>query len=439
MFLNKILLSTLFLILSSCSSPDWLGFEKKKVKIEGKRISILGAESLIKDEDSFSDNQIIIPAKKNSDIWAQKDGLSSHASMNYSASNNIEFDYKFSVGKGEDDSNRILSQPIIVNDRIYVLDAESVLRSFDLSSSNLVWKINLRPDSETTNSSIGGGLAVSDNKVFISTAYGEVFALKLKSGEQIWKKNIKIPIRSAPTAADGKLFILTLNNKLFVLNQLDGNELWRHETSDSMTSLMTSAKPAVDNEIVVVPYSNGEVFALRLENGNTAWSDSLVDLGKIDTTNELADIDAGPVISNELIIVASAIGKIVAIEKRSGIRVWEQAISTIETPTLVGNSVYVISTNSELICLDKQTGKLQWVKSLIEEYGDRAKNRWFSPLITSDKLVIVGGDGMILRLDPYTGEIEKELKISHSPASRTIAYLNRLFILTRDSRIISFN
>ena len=49
-----------------------------------------------------------------------------------------------------------------------------------------------------------------------------------------------------------------LSNKLYVLNADDGGLLWQHQGIFNNTTLIDSPKVAVDENIVIVPYSNGD-------------------------------------------------------------------------------------------------------------------------------------------------------------------------------------
>ena len=55
----------------------------------------------------------------------------------------------------------------------------------------------------------------------------------------------------------------------------DGRRLWSHNGIPETAGLLGGASPAVEGEVVVVAYSSGELFALRVENGRAVWSDNL--------------------------------------------------------------------------------------------------------------------------------------------------------------------
>ena len=52
-----------------------------------------------------------------------------------------------------------------------------------------------------------------------------------------------------------------------MLSTDDGRKLWSHNGIPETAGLLGGASPAVEGEIVVVAYSSGELFALRVENG----------------------------------------------------------------------------------------------------------------------------------------------------------------------------
>ncbi|NQT11587.1 MAG: PQQ-binding-like beta-propeller repeat protein [Planctomycetes bacterium] len=79
------------------------------------------------------------------------------------------------------------------------------------------------------------------------------------------------------------------------------------------------------------------------------------------------------------------------------------------TPTVDGDSLYVIGTSGVLACLDAATGEIRWQKSFADDFQGKMMSVWKfseSPLIDGDKLVCTPGgpDATIVALDKKTGE-----------------------------------
>ena len=103
-----------------------------------------------------------------------------------------------------------------------------------------------------------------------------------------------------------------------MLSHSDGSTLWEHQGIVESAGLLGTAAVAVSKDIVVVPYSSGELYAMRVENGRIAWSYSLFFQGRLVADTPLSDIDASPVIINNTVYAGSNSGRLVAIDLRTG-------------------------------------------------------------------------------------------------------------------------
>ena len=431
---NCFLFATI-LILTSCGARDYLGFEKKKIKLQGERISILkeGATNNLNEKKSSTDiileNAIILSN------WPQSYNSPSHLSFNHiSASKLDRFKYLVS-GAGEKKRSKILGQPIIYNDIIFFLDARSNVISFNLKNNKIIWKRNISLKSES-NHDIGGGIVIYEDSVIINSPYGQIISLGILKGEIKWEVNVDSPIRSAPTIFDNKLLALTSSNKLYVLNADDGGLLWQHQGIFNNTTLIDSPKVAVDENIVIVPYSNGEFFALNLNNGKEIWRNSFIELNIKETTNAFSDIDAFPVIKKDIVVITSAIGKLSAVNKRTGSKLWTRDISSTQTPLVNGNSIFIVNRNEEIICLNILDGGTRWILPIEDELSDNKKYIWLPPILVNSKLLLVGGNKKLIIIDAYTGAINKIKNIPNFPASSPIIVSSIPYLMLRNGDII---
>src|SRR5690606_29173854 len=150
------------------------------------------------------------------------------------------------------------------------------------------------------------------------TGYDEILALNPETGAVIWRKDIPVPARAAPTVLDDRIFVTTLDNRLMALNAADGEVLWEYTGISESAGLVGAASPAAGREIVVPAFSSGEVLALRVENGALAWSENLSAFGALaGRLGSLSDIRGLPVIDKGLVIAVSFGGRLAAIDERT--------------------------------------------------------------------------------------------------------------------------
>ena len=104
------------------------------------------------------------------------------------------------------------------------------------------------------------------------------------------EKNTITPVRATPTLVDNKVIVLTLDNRTLVFEKEDGSLIWEHQGIQNTTSIIGEPKVAVEGNLVLVPYSNGDIFALNLTNGRELWKQTSVNIEQSETSNSFSDI-----------------------------------------------------------------------------------------------------------------------------------------------------
>lgn len=402
-------------LLSGCDTyravADWFDLGTKKVRIQGERISIVASDAeLAADPQLASSKMDLPPPKKNAD-WPEPGGTPDNVLGNLMADGPLEELWSVPAGKGTDDDLRLTAPPIVANDTVYVLDADTHVYAFDAKAGYLLWDEGLAPDTTVGQSSwfglfgpdhvdprkgFGGGLAYDDGKLFAATGFGNVIALDAKTGKELWRADTVVPVRSAPVVVDGRVYVVTQENETQALDANDGHELWNHHGTVESAGVLTSASVGVSGDTVVVPYSSGELFALRAQNGTPAWNDTLTRTGNTTSLTIINDIAGRPVIDRNLVFAISHSGTLAAINFRSGSRAWTRNIAGIQTPLVAGENLFVVSTDGQVVCLNRADGRVRWTASLPsfeDPKGKRGPIVWSGPLLVSNFLVLLSSDG----------------------------------------------
>ncbi len=417
-----------------------LGTDKEPPPIPGKRVSVLALEkSLEPDPDSVA-LTIRLPRPKNNVEWAQKGGSATHSVGHPAADGSLSKVWSIRFGKGETENNPLLASPIVVNQMIFALDSESNLSAIKLGAAEATWKKALVPKGEEIEESVGGGLAYYQDTLYVTTAYGYILALNPENGGVYWWKSLGTPIRGAPVASDGRIFVLSVDNQLHVLSHSDGSTLWEHQGIAENAGLLGTAAVAVSKSIVVVPYSSGELYAMRVENGRVIWSDSLIFQGRLGADTPLSDIDASPVIVDNTVYAGSNSGRLVAIDLRTGSTLWEQEIASSKTAWVAGNYLFLTTTGNDLVCLHRITGKIHWISPLpnFSDQTDRKSNlAWTRPLLAGDRLIIANNFGEVRAISPYSGKILGQISLEAGIRISPIVARGTVYILTGEAEAIA--
>ena len=347
---------------------------------------------------------------------------------------------RISIGEGNNKEKLLMSQPIVAQNVIFTMDTETVVKAFNLSTGDQIWTKAITPSYEKDNH-INGGLAFENGKIFATTGFGHIVALDAFSGKFLWRLNTGASIRTAPTVRDNRVFVLTITNKLFAIDSGNGNILWTHSGIEETTSILGGGSPAVDGGVVVVPYSSGELSAVKVENGQELWNDSLTS-GKLDTDSaRISSIRGRPIIDRGIVFAISNNGHLLAISLRMGRRIWEQNIGSTESPWVAGRYLFLISDNNELIALNRKNGKIHWITPLPKWKDPEDKSgkiNWVGPVLASDRLIIAGSNGQAITISPYTGRLLGKQKMSSGVTISPIIAQNTLILLSNDAALSAY-
>lgn len=424
-------------LLAGCDS--FLGQGESDPPLPGKRVSILAVERGLTPDRAIAELDVSLPPPYVNDTWSQAGGTASHAMYHLQLGDTLKRKWKSDVGEGSSDDSHILAQPLVVGGTVYTMDARSLVTAFDSESGRRLWRTDVELDEED-GGYFGGGLAYEDGRLFVTTGFAIIFALDAQSGEIIWQQRVTGPMRAAPAVSGGRVFATTLDNRTFALAADNGRRLWEHTGVQEIAGLLGGASPAVAGSVVVVPYSSGELHALLVENGRELWSDVLTPVNRFDPVSNLAQIRGLPVIDRGLVLAISHAGRMVAIDLRRGIRAWELEAGGVQMPWSAGDFIYFLTTESELICVVRQSGRVRWVRAL-PRFEDPEELEgpigWFGPVLAGDRLIVTSSTGDAISVSPYTGELLGRLRLSGTPTVAPVVANNTIYILTEDASLVA--
>lgn len=401
------LMATAVLALQACSVFD---SKTEMPPLAGERISVLELQRNLEPDSAALEAQgFIAPQAWENEFWPQTGGYPNHAMQHVALGEGpLKRIWSSSIGKGAQPSLPLVASPIIVNGRIYTIDTRAELTAFDIKDGKQLWRENIAPKSERKDPVISGGIAYSQGRLYVTNGYSELLVMDPASGKIIFRKDLPAPCRAAPTIIDNRLFLVTLDNRLMAFSTEDGSLLWEYAGLAETAGLVGAASPAASREVVVPAFSSGELFALRVENGSVSWADNLSTSRRIGNLASLSAIRGLPVMDKGMVFAISYGGRLVAIDERTGTRVWQREIGGSETPWVAGNHLFVISSEGEMVGMGRDTGVIRWVTALPRfEKPEKRQGAiiWTGPVLAGGRLIATGSNGDVVEIDPDTGRL----------------------------------
>ncbi|MEE8438986.1 MAG: PQQ-binding-like beta-propeller repeat protein [Micropepsaceae bacterium] len=401
----------------------------------------MAAEADFTADPQMEEIEVVLPAPTTNEAWPLPASNSNNRIPHLQAAGSLQPIWQVDAGKGTDWRSILTASPIVADGKIFVLDAAGHVFAYNAASGAPVWNRDLAPeDEDNPERNYGGGIAYEDGRIYATTGHRLAVALNANTGEEIWSAETETPIHASPAVADGRVYVITLENQLLVLNSETGETLWEHRGIAEPSALAASSNAAVSGDTVIVPYTSGELYALRTDNGIPYWVDQLARTTNVTALTVLNDIAGRPVVDDDMVFAISHSGTFVGINMRTGGRAWTRNVPGIQTPLVVGEFVYVVSTLGQVLCLNRGDGRIKWVTQLpaYEDPEDRdGAIIWTGPLIVNNRLLLFSSDGRGVSLLPSTGQVANQIGIPGGTFIAPIMANGILYVLTNEAELVA--
>lgn len=410
--------------------------------LAGERVPVLLLESELQADPRLADVQIQLPPPVVNAAWPQSGGVASHSMQHLAAADSPSLAWQQSIGAGSSRRARILQRPVVADGMVFAADASGAIVALSSGNGGEVWRYDPADDDYQSSSELGAGLAFENGWLFATLSGGMVVALNAETGAEIWRRKVNLPLRTAPTVAGTTLLVLSADNQFLAYNAQDGQPLWQNAGYFETAAMLGGASAAYDAGIAVVPFSSGEVYAIRTDTGQPIWADTIQRPRLAYAMAAINDIQGDPVIDGDIVFVAGQGGEMVAFDLRRGQRLWEQELVSVETPWAVGDYVYVLTARGEVVCLLRQGGQIKWVSPLPRltdpEDSASAPIVWSGPVLAGDRLLLAGSNGRAVSMSPYTGELLGEIDLPGPVVSAPVVAEQTVYFLTAGGEIVAY-
>lgn len=247
--------------------------------------------------------------------------------------------------------------PLLDGDRIFVATAaeNATVYALRLRDGRTVWKRNVPSVVRTP-------LLLND-VLYLGTQPGRMFALSAEDGEVVWDVRLGVPVASTPVPWGRRVLVGTGRDSLVTLDTESGR---LHERVALPGEV--SAPPALVGDTLLLPIHPGELLALELppaqrERGGSGAGRGATALRELWRARMAAPILAAPVASGDgSVYVLARDGSVWAVARASGAATRLAALGSAATASLAlaGETLLAGLLDGRLVAIDKGTGATRW-------------------------------------------------------------------------------
>ena len=228
---------------------------------------------------------------------------------------------------------------------------DSHVAAIDLETREPVWDAPVQLDEVSRT-----GVTVDGDTAFLGDNTGTVYAIDVATGAVRWTADAGGFLTTPLAVAGGTVVATVQGNRttrshVIAFDEADGSTAWDDEISGE--ALFASA-PAISGSSIVVGFSDRTVRAFDASDGSERWSTRL---------NRPMFFTGAPAFTPDAVVVADALGQVYRLDPDTGERVWDFAVNepVTKSPVVVAGGTALVATSvGRLVAIDMESGLLVW-------------------------------------------------------------------------------
>ncbi len=330
-----------------------------------------------------------------------------------------------SIGNGQGGSfNRLV--PAVADDVLYAVSANGRLQALDYRKGKLLWQRKL-------DEPVSGGVGTGEGRLLLGTAEGDVLSLDAADGSELWRQRLSGEVLAAPQT-DGQLVVAQTYDGHVVALDADSGELrWSYAATVPLLTLRGTSTPMIVGNLVVAGLANGRVVALDLETGALRW-EQRVAIPKGSTEIErISDVDGNLLLDNGIVYAVGYQGKVMAIEARSGRRLWERDASAYVGPAAGYSNIYVVTADGTVNAYQETGQGVTWSQTVL------ARRQLTQPAILSGSLAVGDFEGYLHFLSQVDGHlVARDRADDEGLRAPMLVHDNILFVYGNSGKLVAY-
>lgn len=321
-------------------------------------------------------------------------------------------------GTGTDEQYLKLA-PVVVNQRLYIVDSEGNLETMDATNGKRLWRKKIKA-TETIDGDSGwfrgaadiritGGPGYGENTIMIGTEEGEVISLSAEDGSELWRTLVSSEILSAPQRAENIVIVRTIDGKVFGISGAKGKRLWIYDRTVPPLTLRGTSTPVIDSGIVVTGFEGGKMAALDVRTGKLIWETSIATARGRSELERMVDIDSEPIIVEGAVYIATFQGHLAAVDLDSGRTLWSRDLSSHAGFSADEENIYITDDDSHIWALDRFSGTTLWEQENLHARAITA------PGVVGDHIVVGDLEGYLHWVNKHTGRFSARTRLCDEP------------------------
>jgi len=443
---KKIVFFLFLILLNNCSLDNktgiWNDSDKEKKKVEDlikEQNKVVKIKQIYSSDKPYKmekiSSKLIIPSKvKNNLSWIMTGSNYENDLQNIMLPSAENIFLKKKIGKSSSFFHPTTRPILAYKNNLIISDYKGTIYNVNQKGKKN-WKKNIY---KKTYKYVHKNLVFSIYKgnIYVADNLGFFYSLNLNTGKVNWVKNNIIPFKSNMKVFDEKIYLIDQDNKIVCFKTKDGTLVWDLLSISSFikSQNLLSLASSVDNDLYAIT-SAADVFKIQGDSGQVYWSRNTASSLYADATDFF--YSSNILLHKEKIFFSSG-NSTFSLDSKTGSTLWTKEVSTIGTPIVSGNNIFLNTSNGYLVILNKDTGEI--ISSLnILKILKKKDTKITGFIMGSNKIYSITLNGYLIKSSAITGKAESYKKIGNRNVSPLIIIDQKLYFLSEKAKIFGLN
>lgn len=302
--------------------------------------------------------------------------------------------------------------------------SDGVVASFDAATGRVQWRAQV-------GKSLSSGAGVDGDLAAVVTEANELVALN--KGVVAWRQKLVGASFTAPLLKNGKVYVLGSDRSIAAFDVANGTKLWSQKRSNEALALRQSGVLLAVGDGLVASAS-GKLTALNPLDGSVRWERSIATARGTNEIERLVDL-VGRVSVNEDIVCARAYRvSIGCIDALRGNLLWTKPAVGLEGVQGDARSLFGTESDGKVIAWNRGNGEKLWV-------NERLVGRTLTAPVVFDKYIAVGDSAGFVHLLSKTdgAPLTRLLTDGSAIVASPVLAGKTLVVMTKNGSLFAFS
>jgi outer membrane protein assembly factor BamB len=309
--------------------------------------------------------------------------------------------------------------PALDNGTVFAASHKGEVLAVAVDTGKQVWVKKLKLP-------LSAGPAAGSGMVVLGSSKGMVIALDAATGKERWRSHVNSELLSAPAISEKVVVLRSVDGRLHGLDSASGKELWQVEQQVPRLSLRGTAIPIIAKEVAISGFDNGKVMAVSLTTGDTVWDTALASPHGRTELDRLVDIDSAVRVVGDNVYATGFQGRTAMLALDSGQIWWAHDMSSYRGLAVDAENLFVTQSDGAVVAMRERDGSEIWRNEDLKRRGLSA------PVETNTAVALGDYQGYVHWLDKKTGYLVARVRVSKFRVSNPLVAVDDTVIVLDD-------